>query len=90
MTTAQNTQRQCINLDPDQPAIKSIPTYDLNKIKFATDEATFQRAVDLYESGKVTEVKEALGDFSAAISVKRARFVNIGSLCRFGWEALNG
>ena len=43
------------------------PTYDLNKIKFATDEATFKRAVDLYESGKVTEVKEALGDFTAVV-----------------------
>lgn len=28
--------------------------YDLNKIKFATDEATFKRAVGLYESGNVT------------------------------------
>ena len=34
--------------------------YDLNKIKFATDEATFARAVGLYESGKVMEV-ETLG-----------------------------
>ncbi len=41
--------------------------YDLNKIKFATDEATFQRAVDLYESGKVTEVKERMGDFTAVV-----------------------
>jgi len=31
--------------------------YDLNKIKFATDEATFTHAVGLYESGKVTEVE---------------------------------
>lgn len=29
------------------------PNYDLNKIKFATDEATFQHGVDLYEKGKV-------------------------------------
>ncbi len=42
-------------------------TYDLKKIKFATDEATYQRAVDLYESGKVTEVKEAFGDFTAVV-----------------------
>lgn len=34
-----------------------IPTYDLNKIKFATNGATFKRAVGLYESGKVTEVR---------------------------------
>ena len=32
--------------------------YDLNKIKFATDEATFQRGVGLYEDGKVTDFIE--------------------------------
>jgi len=44
-----------------------IPTYDLNKIKFATNEATFKRAVDIYEGGKVTEVEEALGDWTAVV-----------------------
>jgi len=43
------------------------PSYDLNKIKFATDKATYQRAVDLYERGKVTDVEEALGDFTAIV-----------------------
>ncbi len=42
------------------------PAYDLNKIKFATDNATFQRAVDLYESGKVTEI-EALGEYYSVV-----------------------
>ncbi len=42
------------------------PSYDLNKIKFATDEATFKRAVGLYENGKVTEV-EALGGYYSAV-----------------------
>ena len=42
-------------------------TYDLNKIKFATDEATFGRAVGLYESSRVTEVEEAFGDFTAVV-----------------------
>lgn len=42
------------------------PTYDLNKIKFATDESTFKRAVGLYESGKVTEI-EALGGYYSAV-----------------------
>ena len=42
-------------------------TYDLNKIKFATDETTFKRAVGLYENGKVTEVEEALGDWTAVV-----------------------
>lgn len=41
---------------------------NLNKIKFATDEATFQRAVELYERGKVAEVEEAFGDFSAIVT----------------------
>ena len=41
--------------------------YDLNKIKFATDEMTFQRAVDLYENGKVTEVEERFGAFIAVV-----------------------
>ena len=43
------------------------PTYNLNKIKFATDEATFKRAVGLYEGGKVKEVEEAFGDFTAVV-----------------------
>lgn len=43
-----------------------ITSYDLNKIKFATDEATFKRAVGLYESGKLTEV-EALGGYYSAV-----------------------
>ncbi len=43
------------------------PAYDLNKIKFATDEGTFRRAVELYESNKVTGVKEAFGDFTAIV-----------------------
>ena len=41
--------------------------YDLNKIKFATDEATFTRAVGLYESGKVTEVETLGGYYSAVV-----------------------
>jgi len=41
--------------------------YDLNKIKFATDEATFARAVGLYESGKVTEVETLGGYYSAVV-----------------------
>ncbi len=43
------------------------PTYDLNKIKFATDGATFKRAVGLYENGKVTDVEELEGYYSAVV-----------------------
>ena len=41
--------------------------YNLDKIKFATDEATFTRAAGLYESGKVTEVETLGGYYSAVI-----------------------
>ena len=44
-----------------------LPTYDLNKIKFATDGATFKRAVGLYESGKVTEIGQLGGYYSAFV-----------------------
>jgi len=44
-----------------------IPSYDLNKIKFATNEATFKRAVGLYESGRVTEVEGLGGYYSAFV-----------------------
>lgn len=44
-----------------------IPRYDLDKIKFATDAPTFERAVGLYESGKVTEFKTEMDGFSAVV-----------------------
>ena len=43
------------------------PAYDLDKIKFATDPPTFERAVSLYESGKVTEFEEGFGGYSAVV-----------------------
>lgn len=43
------------------------PKYDLDKIKFATDGPTFEKAIDLYESGKVTRFKEDFGGFSATV-----------------------
>lgn len=44
-----------------------LPKYNLDKIKFATDEATFLRAVVPYESGKITEFKEVLDGYSAVV-----------------------
>ena len=35
-----------------------LPKYDLDKIKFATDGPTFEKAVDLYEKGKVSKFEE--------------------------------
>lgn len=43
------------------------PAYDLKKIRFATDEATYRRAVDLYENGKVTKVEVLAGVYRATV-----------------------
>lgn len=43
------------------------PDYDLNKIKFATDGPTFEKAVALYESGKVTQFEEGIRSYSAVV-----------------------
>ena len=43
------------------------PKYDLNKIKFATDGPTFEKAVDLYQKGKVTKFEEGIGGYSAVV-----------------------
>lgn len=43
------------------------PDYDLNKIKFATDGSTFEKAVALYESGKVAQVEEGIRSYSAIV-----------------------
>jgi hypothetical protein len=43
------------------------PKFDLDKIKFATDAPTFQKAVALYEGGKVTQFKEEIRVYSAVV-----------------------
>lgn len=43
------------------------PHYDLDKIKFATDSPTWERAVRLYESGKVTEFRDTGFTFTAVV-----------------------
>ena len=53
--------------------------YDLNKIKFAIDGATFTRAVGLYESGKVTEVKTLGGYYSAVVQGTNPYRVSVSS-----------
>lgn len=47
--------------------MKVLPFFDLDKIKFATDAPTFEKAVGLYESGKVTQFKEGVGAYSAVV-----------------------
>lgn len=43
------------------------PDYDLDKIKFATDEPTFEKAVGLYESGKVTKFEDNGYTYTATV-----------------------
>jgi len=43
------------------------PQYDLDKIKFSTDAPTFERAVGLYERGKVTHFEEDAWGCSAIV-----------------------
>jgi hypothetical protein len=43
------------------------PKYNFDKIKFATDGPTFEKAVNLYEKGKVTQFKEGIGAYSAVV-----------------------
>lgn len=44
-----------------------LPKYDLDKIKFATDGPTFEKAVGLYEGGKVTKFEESMGRYFAVV-----------------------
>lgn len=43
------------------------PDFTLDKIKFATDGPTFEKAVALYESGKVTQVEEGIRSYTAIV-----------------------
>ena len=43
------------------------PDFTLDKIKFATDKPTFEKAVALYTSGKVTKVEEGIRAYTAIV-----------------------
>jgi hypothetical protein len=43
------------------------PDFTLDKIKFATDGPTFEKAVALYESGKVTKVEEGIRSYTGIV-----------------------
>jgi len=43
------------------------PDFTLDKIKFATDKPTFEKAVQLYESGKVIQVEEGICSYRAIV-----------------------
>jgi len=55
------------------------PQYDLDKIKFATDAPTFEKAVGLYESGKITKFKEDLQGYSAIVIGTQPYYVFVSS-----------
>lgn len=57
------------------------PDYDFNKIKFATDKSTFAKAVNLYESGKVTQVEEGIGSYSAIVLGTKPYRVSVEARC---------
>lgn len=59
------------------------PSFDLDKIKYATDQPTYEKAVGLYESGKVTQVKEGVGSYSAVVLGTHPYHVSIEAR-RFG------
>ena len=53
------------------------PKYDLEKIKCATDGPTFDKAVALYESGKVMQFEEAVGTYSAVVQGSKPYRVSV-------------
>ena len=44
------------------------PAYNLDAIRYAVDEGTWERAVALYEGGKVKDVKEMINGYTARVS----------------------
>ena len=43
------------------------PQYDLNKIKLGVDQKTWEKAVGIYETEKVTEFEESYSGYTAAV-----------------------
>jgi hypothetical protein len=61
-----------------------VSKFDLDKIKFATDEQTYERAVSLYTSGKVTQFKENIFGYSAVVLGTKPYDVFVEA-CRYGY-----
>lgn len=68
------------------------PKYDLQKIKYATNQRTFEKAIGLYESRKVKNFRDIYYEFSAVVSgtqnynvhVSKNRFDEGGCDCYLG------
>lgn len=43
------------------------PKFDLDKIKYGVDPATFQKAIDLYKNGKVKNFEEGIASYTANV-----------------------
>lgn len=56
-----------------------LPAYDLDKIKFATDGPTFERAVGLYEKGKVIKFIEDFKGYSAIVLGTQPYYVYVSA-----------
>lgn len=56
-----------------------IPNYDLDKIKFATDGPTFERAIGLYESGRVTKFEVIMDGYSAVVIGTKPYYVFVSA-----------
>lgn len=48
-------------------SVSTKPHFDIEKIKFATDESTYKKAIGLYEARKVTQFEEMFAGFSAIV-----------------------
>jgi hypothetical protein len=59
------------------------PKFDLNKIKFATDSPTFEKAIGLYKDGKVKNFKDGIRSYSAIVEGGKNYHVSIEAR-RFG------
>ena len=53
------------------------PKYDLDKIKFATDAPTFEKAVGLCEQGKVIQFKAGVSAYSAVVQGTKTYRVSV-------------
>jgi len=59
--------------------MKILPSYNLDKIKYATDGPTFEKAVGLYESHKVIQFREEIGSYSAIVLGTKPYRVSVNS-----------
>src|SRR3990167_6724832 len=62
----------------------NLPDFTLDKIKFATDKPTFEKAVQLYENGKVIQVEEGIRSYRAIVQGTKPYRVSVEA-CRYDY-----